>query len=91
MPFYNWTMGQKPLSQVISDCYAIAGSAATVDLLDRIKEKGFRHATLAGLSFGVMDLKIPPKKQEIIDETEKRVKKIHEELSGRRSDRRRAV
>ncbi|MGA2678604.1 MAG: DNA-directed RNA polymerase subunit beta' [Sedimentisphaerales bacterium] len=76
MPFYNGTMGQKPLSQVISDCYAIAGSAATVDLLDKIKEKGFRHATLSGLSFGVMDLKIPPKKKEIIDETEKRVKKI---------------
>jgi DNA-directed RNA polymerase subunit beta' len=31
---------------------------------------------LSGLSFGVMDLKIPPKKQEIIDETEKKVKKI---------------
>jgi len=76
MPFYNWTMGQKPLSQVISDCYAIAGSAATVDLLDRIKEKGFRHATLSGLSFGLVDLKIPPKKKDIIDETEKRVKKI---------------
>jgi DNA-directed RNA polymerase subunit beta' len=76
MPFYNGTMGQKPLSQVISDCYAIAGSAATVDLLDKIKEKGFRHATLSGLSFGVMDLKIPPKKKDIIEETEKRVKKI---------------
>ncbi|MGB7582673.1 MAG: hypothetical protein WBL85_09540, partial [Sedimentisphaerales bacterium] len=76
MPFYNGTMGQKPLSQVISDCYAVAGSAATVDLLDKIKEKGFRHATLSGLSFGVMDLKIPPKKKDIIDETEKRVKKI---------------
>jgi DNA-directed RNA polymerase subunit beta' len=76
MPFYNWSMGQKTLSQVISDCYAIAGSAATVDLLDRIKEKGFKHATLSGLSFGLIDLKIPPKKKDIIDETEKRVKKI---------------
>ncbi len=28
--------------------YAIAGSAATVDLLDRIKELGFRYATLVG-------------------------------------------
>ncbi len=76
MPFYNWMMGQKQLSQVISDCYEIAGSAATVDLLDKIKDQGFRQATLSGLSFGVIDLKIPPKKQEIIEETEKRVKKI---------------
>jgi DNA-directed RNA polymerase subunit beta' len=76
MPFYNSTMGQKQLSNVISDCFEIAGSSATVDLLDRIKEQGFRHATLSGLSFGIMDLKIPPKKRDIIDETEKRVKKI---------------
>jgi len=76
MPFYNMTMIQKRLSRVISDCFEIAGSASTVDLLDRIKDLGFRHATLAGLSFGLTDLKIPEKKQEIIDETEKKIAKI---------------
>ncbi|MHC4657581.1 MAG: DNA-directed RNA polymerase subunit beta' [Planctomycetota bacterium] len=76
MPFYNMTMSQKMLSQVISDCFKFAGSAETVDLLDRIKDLGFKYATLAGLSFGVTDLKIPEKKQEIIDETEKRVRVI---------------
>jgi len=77
MPFYNMTMSQKMLSKVISDCFAIAGSAETVDLLDRIKYLGFKHTTLAGLSFGITDLKIPVKKQDIIDETENRVAKIH--------------
>jgi len=77
MPFYNMTMSQKKLSQVISDCFEFAGSAETVNLLDRIKDLGFRHATLAGLSFGITDLKIPAKKGQIIDETEKKVSKIH--------------
>ncbi len=76
MPFYNVTMGQKMLGRVISDCNRIAGSAETVDLLDKIKEIGFRHATLAGLSFGITDLKIPPKKQDIVEDAEKRVLKI---------------
>lgn len=76
MPFYNSTMAQKPLGRVISDCFEIAGSAKTVDLLDSVKELGFKHATLAGLSFGVTDLKIPAKKPEIIEETEKRVNRI---------------
>ncbi|MHC4622469.1 MAG: DNA-directed RNA polymerase subunit beta' [Planctomycetota bacterium] len=76
MPFYNVTMSQKMLSQVISDCFQYAGSAETIDLLDRIKDFGFKYATLAGLSFGLTDLKIPEKKQEIIDETEKRVRAI---------------
>jgi len=77
MPFYNMRMSQKLLSRVIADCFKFAGSAETIDLLDRIKDLGFRYATLAGLSFGLTDLKIPAKKQEIIDETVDKVSKIH--------------
>jgi len=77
MPFYNMTMAQKKLSRVISDCFEYSGSAETVGLLDRVKDLGFKYATLAGLSFGLTDLKIPAKKAEIITETEKRVGKIY--------------
>jgi DNA-directed RNA polymerase subunit beta' len=77
LPFYNAMMAQKKLSQVISDCFEFAGSAETVDLLDRIKSLGFKYATLGGLSFGLTDLKIPPKKHQIIDDTEKKVTKIN--------------
>jgi DNA-directed RNA polymerase subunit beta' len=81
MPFYNMTMAQKKLSRVISDCLSYAGSAETVNLLDRIKDLGFKYATLAGLSFGLTDLKIPAKKPEIIADTEKRVGKIYKNYS----------
>ena len=81
MPFYNLTMSQKKLSQVISDCFEFEGNAETVGLLDKIKDVGFRHATLAGLSFGLTDMKIPPKKAEIIADTEKRVGKIQRNYS----------
>jgi len=76
MPFYNMTMSQKKLSRVISECFEYSGSAATVDLLDTVKDLGFKYATLAGLSFGLTDLKIPNKKADIITDTEKRVGKI---------------
>ncbi|MHC4124912.1 MAG: DNA-directed RNA polymerase subunit beta' [Planctomycetota bacterium] len=76
MPFYNMIMSKKVLGRVISDCYQLSGSSFTVDLLDNIKNLGFKHATLAGLSFGVTDLKIPAKKEEIIKETEKKIAKI---------------
>jgi DNA-directed RNA polymerase subunit beta' len=76
MPFYNMTMSQRRLSRVISDCYEYAGAAETVVLLDQIKNLGFKYATLAGLSFGITDLKIPPRKQEIIEQTELKVGKI---------------
>jgi DNA-directed RNA polymerase beta' subunit len=77
MPFYNMTLNGKRLSRVISDCFEFAGSSETVDLLDRIKDLGFKYATLGGLSFGITDLKIPARKPEIIDETEQKVGKIY--------------
>ena len=82
MPFYNVTMSQKMLSQVIHNCFEFTGSAETIDLLDRIKDLGFKYATLAGLSFGITDLKIPARKAEIIDETEKKVSKIRKNYNN---------
>jgi len=76
MPFYNHNLGSKALSGVISDCFQYAGRSKTIDLLDHIKELGFRYATLAGLSMCITDLRIPSKKQEIIDVTQKRVNRI---------------
>lgn len=76
MPFYNHALGNKGLSSVISDCFEIVNRRETVDLLDKIKNLGFKYATLSGLSMSVTDLRIPSKKQDIIDETQERVDKI---------------
>jgi DNA-directed RNA polymerase subunit beta' len=48
----------------------------TIDLLDNIKAIGFRHSTLAGLSFGVNDMRIPAAKPRIIGAGEKAVDRI---------------
>ncbi|MHC5082323.1 MAG: DNA-directed RNA polymerase subunit beta' [Planctomycetota bacterium] len=76
MPFYNQVMDKKQLGRVIHDCFEIAGCRHTIDLLDNIKELGFKQATLAGISFGVTDLRIPDEKVGIIDDTQKRVDKV---------------
>jgi len=76
MPYYNCSLGKKGCSRVIDDTYARAGRPATIDLLDKLKETGFKRATLAGLSFGITDLRIPAKKQPIIDETQKKVDRV---------------
>ena len=76
MPFYNLVMHQKQLGKVISDCCEMCGTGPTIDLLDTVKELGFKYATLAGISFGVTDLKIPDEKQEIITRTQNQVDRI---------------
>jgi len=75
MPFYNKTLGQKQLQGIIADCYQQLGRAETIDLLDNMKDLGFRESTRSGLSFATDDLKTPVNKGAILAEAEKEVGK----------------
>ena len=78
MPYYNFEMVQKGCAQVISDCYRLLGRAATIEVLDKIKELGFKRSTLAGLSFSTEDLRVPvEKKRKILETTQKEVDRIN--------------
>src|SRR6185312_2875676 len=73
MPYYNMALGQKQLQGIIADCYQILGRRETIDLLDAMKDLGFRESTRSGLSFATDDLKTPSNKYNIIATAEKEV------------------
>ncbi len=75
-PFFNFVLDKKRLNQVIYDTHKILGTDKTLKLLDDIKDRGFRRATLAGLSFSKGDLVIPGKKVEILKKTDGDVERI---------------
>jgi DNA-directed RNA polymerase subunit beta' len=77
MPFYNHDLDKKALANIIADCHLLLDRDATLRLLDRMKQAGFKAATAAGISFGKDDMVVPPTKEEIIDRTAKEVEKIH--------------
>jgi DNA-directed RNA polymerase subunit beta' len=76
MPFYNYALTAKGSSRVIADTYAKLGRPATIDLLDAMKSLGFKRSTLAGLSFGITDIRSPDSKQNILDEGQRKADKI---------------
>ncbi len=76
MPFYNCTLGRNGCSRVVDDTYTRLGRPATLELLDDIKELGFKASTISGLSIGITDLRIPADKQQLIDETQKKVDRV---------------
>jgi DNA-directed RNA polymerase subunit beta' len=76
MPFYNTALGKKGCARVIDDAFAYAGRAETIDLLDRMKEIGFKQSTLAGVSIGITDLRIPESKHRMIADAEKLVSRV---------------
>jgi DNA-directed RNA polymerase subunit beta' len=76
MGFRDEVMRKKALSETVLESYRRAGLAETVGFLDRLKEFGFRFATMGGVSIGVEDLEIPARKVEILKEADERVKRF---------------
>ncbi|HVZ93163.1 MAG TPA: DNA-directed RNA polymerase subunit beta', partial [Phycisphaerales bacterium] len=76
MPFYNCALGKKGAARVIDDTYLYCGRAKTIDFLDKLKETGFKWSTLAGISFGITDLRIPEAKKTLIDEAQKKADRV---------------
>jgi DNA-directed RNA polymerase subunit beta' len=79
MAFYDLPLSGKHLSRIIADCYQSLGRRETIDLLDRMKDLGFRESTRSGLSFATDDLKTPLNKETVIRDTEKEVDKIQKQ------------
>jgi DNA-directed RNA polymerase subunit beta' len=79
MPYYDLALSGKRLSRIIADCYQELGRRETIELLDRMKETGFRESTRSGLSFSTDDLKTPLNKENIIRDADKEVDKVQKQ------------
>jgi hypothetical protein len=70
IPFFNFTFDKGRLKTLVSWTLEHYGEYKTVELLEQLKKTGFEYATKAGISLGVEDLKIPPKKASLLLEAE---------------------
>jgi DNA-directed RNA polymerase subunit beta' len=77
--FFNKAAGKKQLSDIIWRCYQVAGPAATVATLDKLKELGFTEATKAGISIGISDMIIPKEKQTELENAYKQIRQVEQQ------------
>jgi DNA-directed RNA polymerase subunit beta' len=84
LPFslINQVMNKKRLRSLINECYRRAGIKATVILSDRLKDLGYRYATISGISISINDMTIPSQKSRIIEKADKEVKRIDDQYKG---------
>jgi DNA-directed RNA polymerase subunit beta' len=75
MPFYNKTQDKGGLRRVIADCFEYLDRRSTIEVLDSIKELGFKYSTISGMSFGASDLYVPEDKAAIVAEADKKAAK----------------
>ncbi len=77
--FFNKPAGKKQLSDIILRTYQAVGQAQTVETLDRLKDLGFREATRAGVSIGIVDMIIPNEKKTQLEGAYKQIGDIEKQ------------
>jgi DNA-directed RNA polymerase subunit beta' len=63
----NKLMNKKELSNLVDYAYRVCGAKNTVILADRLKDIGFRYATVSGLSIAIDNMVIPAGKTDIVN------------------------
>ncbi|ACA58778.1 DNA-directed RNA polymerase subunit beta' [Candidatus Desulforudis audaxviator] len=77
--YINKLVDKKELSLIVDRCYRRLGYKRTAELLDGIKQLGFKYATQGGLTIGMNDIVIPERKKEILGEAESHVEMIEDQ------------
>lgn len=76
----QWNLGilmdKKELGKLVGACYRKFGNAKTAVVIDQVKNLGYHYACMAGMTVAISDIKIPPEKKNILEDTEKQVNSI---------------
>ena len=75
----NKVMNKKEVANLIDFCYRSCGDKATVILADRLKDMGFRYATVSGSSIAISNMVIPAGKKDIVAKADKDVLEVQKQ------------
>ena len=74
--FVNRVMDKSALNELVGECYNKLGPKATAEMVDRMKELGFRYATRSGATIAISDIVVPREKERIIAEATAKVEEL---------------
>ncbi len=73
---YDTAYEKGALRDLVTDSFKLLGVERTAKLLDGLKQYGFELSTTSGITIGIDDVAIPPKKKELLEEAYNRLDKI---------------
>jgi DNA-directed RNA polymerase subunit beta' len=69
------------MGSLIALCYRKYGNTKTAEILDDIKNIGFKYATIAGVTIGIDDIVVPGTKDAILSDADLQVEEIEKQYS----------
>ncbi|MBA4603162.1 DNA-directed RNA polymerase subunit beta' [Thermoactinomyces mirandus] len=64
------------LGAIVAECFRRFGTTVTSEILDKVKELGYKYSTKAGITISVSDVSVPEEKQEILAKADEDVQKV---------------
>ncbi len=77
--YQNYCLGDKELRALVGKTLSQHTNSVAVEMLDAIKDIGYKYATIFGATIGVSDIIVPEKKKEMIDAANEQVHEIQEQ------------
>ena len=81
-PYINKEIERKSMSALVDDMLSRYGVARIPEIMDKIKNFGFKYTTYAGITWGIDDVKVPEKKKEVIEKTKAKSAEILEQFNN---------
>ncbi len=72
-PFINELMNSRRLEKIVAKIIENYDQQTIEDTLDKIKDLGFKSATLSGITWGMDDLVVPLEKEKIVGDAEREI------------------
>ncbi|MGB3716340.1 MAG: DNA-directed RNA polymerase subunit beta' [Candidatus Promineifilaceae bacterium] len=76
MRFVNQSLDKSEVNELVNRVYRRFGDDVTIEMVDKIKDLGFKYATSSGITIAVSDLTIPEEREVILEEARHRVDQI---------------
>jgi DNA-directed RNA polymerase subunit beta' len=74
--FVNELLSKRTITEIISECYRLAGNSTTAKFLDDLKNLGFEHAMMSGVSVGISDIVVSEEKNTMVAKAQEEVDEI---------------
>ncbi len=76
IPYQNKCLGDKDLKKLIGETLKTRENSVVVQMLDSIKDVGYKYSTLFGATIGLSDMIVPEEKKELVSKAEQEQQKI---------------
>ena len=77
--FRNADLDKSALKEITAECYRILGNEKTMEVLDAIKDLGFRYASKSGITIAINDIEVSSEKEVIIGDAERDVATLEQQ------------